>query len=85
MFKEKVNARTDGHTDGRTHNGHRAMTYARWPTASGAKNANFHLKMATFPLLIVSFFKINRIQAVDNIDKLCKLYKNMTINEHCMA
>ena len=30
MFKKKVNARTDD-------DGHRAMTLARWPTASGAK------------------------------------------------
>ena len=33
MFEEKVNARTDTWTDRQ-----RAMTLARWPTASGAKN-----------------------------------------------
>ena len=38
MFKEKVNALTDGHPDGRTHDGQRTMTQARWPTASGAKH-----------------------------------------------
>ena len=39
--EEKVNTRTDG----RTHNGQQAMTYARWPMASGAKK----LVMSIFP------------------------------------
>ena len=34
--------------------------------------------MATFSLLIVRFFKINRVKAVDDIDKLCKFHKNLT-------
>ena len=34
MYKEKVKARTDGQTLDRQ----RAMTYARWPMGSGAKN-----------------------------------------------
>ena len=38
--------------------------------------------MATFPILIVQFFfyKINRVQAVDEIDKLCKFHKILTTN-----
>ena len=37
--------------------------------------------MATFPLLIVQvFFKIVRVQAVDDIDKLCKFHENLTKN-----
>ena len=35
-----MHAQTDGLTDGRTHDGHNAMTIARWPLASGAKNSN---------------------------------------------
>ena len=51
MFKIKVNARTVGRTDGRTHNGHRAMTLACWPTASGAKNlSSVELKTFIFQL-----------------------------------
>ena len=35
--------------------------------------------MATFPFLIVHFFsKINMVQAVDDIDKLCKFQENLT-------
>ena len=52
MFKEKANAQTDrqthgltgGRTDGRTHDGKRAMTYARLPMASRAKNYNLKKK-----------------------------------------
>ena len=36
FFKEKVYGRTHGRTDGRRHH---AMTIARWPSASGAKNS----------------------------------------------
>ena len=35
--------------------------------------------MATFPLQIVQlffFFKISRVKAVDDIDKLCKFHEN---------
>ena len=33
----------------------------------------FQLKMGTFPVLICQFFfKINRIEAIDKVDKLCK-------------
>ena len=42
MKEEFTDARTDewtnGRTDERTHDGHNAMTIARWPLASGAKN-----------------------------------------------
>ena len=38
MFEEKVNAGTDTWTDRQ-----QAMTLARWPTASGAKN---HVRLA---------------------------------------
>ena len=38
MKEEFTDARTDERTDGRTHDGHNAMTMARWPSASGAKN-----------------------------------------------
>ena len=39
FFKEKVYGRTHGRTDGRTDaRRHHAMTIARWPSASGAKN-----------------------------------------------
>ena len=31
----------------------------------------FHIKMATYPLLI---FKINRVKAIDKVDKLCKFH-----------
>ena len=44
--------------------------------------------MATFPLLILVgffFFKINRAQAVDDIDKLCKFHENLTTNADCIA
>ena len=34
--------------------------------------------MAAFPLLIVNFFKINRIEAIDELEKLCKFPENMT-------
>ena len=44
--------------------------------------------MATLPLLIVQFFffffKINRLQAVDDIDKLCKFHKNLTTDADCI-
>ena len=42
--------------------------------------------MATFPLLIVRFFfKIDRVRAVDDIDKLCKFHKNLTTNADFIA
>ena len=46
--------------------------------------------MATFPLLIVYpdcqiFFKINRVQAVDDVNKLCKFDEILTINVDCIA
>ena len=42
--------------------------------------------MATFPLLIVHFlFKVNRVQAVDDIDNLYKIHENMTTNADCIA
>ena len=45
------------------------------------KNANYQLKIATFPLLIVRIpppkKKINRVQAIDDIDKLCKFHENL--------
>ena len=45
------------------------------------RNKSFQLKIATFPLLIVQFlFKINRVQAVEDIDKLCRFHKNLTKN-----
>ena len=34
----------DGRTDGRMHDGQQAMTLARWPMASGAKNVFIHNK-----------------------------------------
>ena len=35
--------------------------------------------MTTFPFLTVDFFfKINRGQSVDDIDKPCKFHKNLT-------
>ena len=34
-----MHAQTNGRTDRRTHNGHNAMTIARWPLASGAKKS----------------------------------------------
>ena len=36
--------------------------------------------MATFPLLMVDFVQINRAEAVDDIDKLCKFHYNLTTN-----
>ena len=37
--------------------------------------------MATVPLLIFQFlFKINRVKAIDEIDKLCKFHENPTEN-----
>ena len=41
-MKKFTDARTDERTDGRTHDGHNAMTIARWPSASGANN-NWHI------------------------------------------
>ena len=40
FFKEKVYGRTQGRTDGWTHNGHNAMTIVHRPSASGVKNGN---------------------------------------------
>ena len=34
----RTDRQTDGRTHTRTHDGQQAMTYARWPLASGAKN-----------------------------------------------
>ena len=47
------------------------------------RNANFQLKMATFPILMVRFFflLINRVEAIYEIDKLCKVHENLTKNE----
>ena len=45
MLKEKVNAQTDG----RTRDGQRAMTQARWPTASGAKKEKMLSTGKPFP------------------------------------
>ena len=33
-----MHGHTDAQTDAHMHDGHRAMTLARWPTASGTKN-----------------------------------------------
>ena len=50
------------------------------------RNANFQLTMVTFLLLIVrSFFKINRVEAIDEMDKMCKFYKNQTKNADFIA
>ena len=38
VFVRRVYRCTDGRTEGRTHNGHNAISIARWPLASGAKN-----------------------------------------------
>ena len=35
---ERTNGWTDRRMNGRTHDGHKAMTIACWPSASGAKN-----------------------------------------------
>ena len=43
LIKKKLtDARTDERTDARRHH---AMTIARWPSASGAKNYRKHLKV----------------------------------------
>ena len=51
------------------------------------RNANFQLKMATFPIPIVRFsvLKINRIEDIDKMYKLCKFHKNPTKNVDFMA
>ena len=42
--------------------------------------------MATFPLLISQIlFKINTVEAVDDIDKLCNFHENLTTNPDCIA
>ena len=43
--------------------------------------------MATFPLLIVRFFffKINTIETINEIEKLCKFHKNPSKNVHFTA
>ena len=39
--------------------------------------------MATFPILIVHFFlKINRVEGIDEIDKLSKFHQNPTKNDN---
>ena len=50
-------------------------------------NANFQLRMVTFPLLIVRifFFKINRVEAIDEMGKLCKFHVNPTKNVDLIA
>ena len=40
----------------------------------------FHFRLSDF-----FFFKINRVQAVDDIDKLCKFHENPTTNADCIA
>ena len=46
----------------------------------------FNLKWLFFPLLIVQIFsKINRVDAIDEIDKLCKFHKNKTKNVDFIA
>ena len=45
----------------------------------------FRLKMATFPLLIVHFFKIKRVEVIDKMDKLCKFHENPTKNVDFIA
>ena len=43
--------------------------------------------MATFPILIVWFFflKIDRVKAIDEMDKLCKFHENPTKNVDFIA
>ena len=42
--------------------------------------------MATFPILIVPFFlKIDKVEAIDEIDKLCKFHENPTKNVDFVA
>ena len=44
-------------------------------------NLNGYFSLNDCPI----FFKINRIQAVDDIDKLCKFYENLTTNADCIT
>ena len=41
--------------------------------------------MATFPLLMSEFVQINRVEAFDDIDKLCKFHENLTTNADCIT
>ena len=46
----------------------------------------FNLKLLLFPYWLSDFFiKINRIQAIDEMDKLCKFHENLTKNVHFIA
>ena len=50
------------------------------------KNANCQFKMATFPLVIVWFiFKIDKVQSIDESNKLCKFHENLTKNVDFIA
>ena len=46
---------------------------------------NFQLKMATFSIPIVRFLKINRVEAIDEMDKVCKFHGNPTKNVDFIA
>ena len=50
-----MNEQTEGQTDRRTHDGHNAMTLARWPSASGAKNLGLFRKGLNEPHSILLF------------------------------
>ena len=40
----------------------------------------FNLKWLLFPYLGLIFFKINRLEAIDEMNKLCKFHKNPIIH-----
>ena len=42
-----------------------------------------NIKWLLFPLMIVRFCQINRVETVD-IDKLCKFHENLTTNADCI-
>ena len=44
-----------------------------------------NLKWLLFPILFVGFFKINRIKAIAEMNKLCKFHENLTKKEDFIA
>ena len=80
FFEGSVYGCTHARTDGRTHDGHNAMTIARWPSASGAKNVSYmHLSQLAVDLsgwdwvyslnrLTILCINVGKIDFLGNID-----------------
>ena len=54
-------------------------------TTAQTKKSNYKLKVATFPYGLSDLCKINRVQAVDDVDKLCIFHENLTTNADCIG